>query len=897
MQVDPIKATLNESVTETPAMKIEAGSNLVQFARQLRQEDQNTPKDLAERVSYNKPTDQECLEFLVFQYSEELKKDPDNAVFLKCRGETYLFLEKWDKALADFSKILEIDKKNPDAFIGSGIANLYKQDYKRAKIQFELALLFKPEDCRALEYLGLTLYEIAKSKDEYKNAAETLAKAVKNDKVEKITKLTYVRCLENSDQFENASKVFRTLKKDNPQDTALRIDHGLLLLKMNRLWDAKNCFKAAVKLDSKNIEAHLLLGQTYGYLRRYKSSIEACKEGLRIEPTSIDLLFEAANSCRWDGNFYSYEKFLQELKKYYPNSWQISFLEGVGVMSDVREEAIPYFDQVLQQNPDFTRALHLLSRCYIDTNNYAKGLEIINRCIELNPYDYEALTIRGLFNKDMARLDSKYLEKAINDFETCVKYIDLEEDEINLETYLNSHYLNLAELHWLSGNVENSFHILNILIDMCPDDNDVMICYGKLYLYLEEYESAFEHFSAANDLQVEDENVPLKMMIHCKEMLGEYKDALALVQELRKTEDDFDCKTMMQNLKNKMTDKTILKTDSVIKRKKIKQRVVSEKTDPNSLEPPVALTPISPINPEVRKSLEEKEKKIAEDLKRIETKRAEKLRLKRESKVPNTRQAEIERKLSQKRLGRIEKEKQIRPISKTKEESKNLEGTTKNEEAAKGIVLPSIPVPQPIAVQIVVNTFKDLQIERNIDPSVQMAGEIYIKPKEEDFASKPSEKSLKVKKTQKQYEQFIPMSITHKNKLNEILKVLRHLNKLIANPAESIKERENHFVDFRHSLTSIFAILTKDGELQSLCNRFLVTSKSIRLFLTEIKRYVRILNLETLKLFAENLLKSDFETKLQEIHDKGVWLLSNTPISLDHLELVSIHDKLGLRNN
>ncbi|RHZ64244.1 hypothetical protein Glove_326g66 [Diversispora epigaea] len=63
-------------------------------------------------ISEKKVTRRNLSKVRNVHFNNLLKKEPNNALALKLRGETYLKLEKYNEALTDFDKLLEIEPNN-----------------------------------------------------------------------------------------------------------------------------------------------------------------------------------------------------------------------------------------------------------------------------------------------------------------------------------------------------------------------------------------------------------------------------------------------------------------------------------------------------------------------------------------------------------------------------------------------------------------------------------------------------------------------------------------------------------------------------------------------------------------------------------------------------------------
>jgi len=97
------------------------------------------------------------------------------------RGAAYLKLRNADKAIADFSRVIDLDKNNPRAYYYRGMANTQKKDFKKAVEDFSRAIELKPDDGSSLFARGASYIEMGKLEEagqDIRNAANYLAAAV-----------------------------------------------------------------------------------------------------------------------------------------------------------------------------------------------------------------------------------------------------------------------------------------------------------------------------------------------------------------------------------------------------------------------------------------------------------------------------------------------------------------------------------------------------------------------------------------------------------------------------------------------------------------------------------------------------------------------------------------------
>ena len=74
----------------------------------------------------------------VAELTEQIKQQPDRVGFYSRRADAHFFLGQFDKSVADYEKMVELDKSLDKSHWRRGIAWFYARDFKKAAHQFEI---------------------------------------------------------------------------------------------------------------------------------------------------------------------------------------------------------------------------------------------------------------------------------------------------------------------------------------------------------------------------------------------------------------------------------------------------------------------------------------------------------------------------------------------------------------------------------------------------------------------------------------------------------------------------------------------------------------------------------------------------------------------------------------
>lgn len=126
---------------------------------------------------------EECLGEIVKIYTALIKWFPEKTEYYQNRGRAYLDLKMWQKALADYDKVIALGSKDPLAFKMRALCNTELGNSANALKDIGQAIrLAKPEDRDSYYFVKGQIYHESlkktKSESDYKNAVQSYKKAI-----------------------------------------------------------------------------------------------------------------------------------------------------------------------------------------------------------------------------------------------------------------------------------------------------------------------------------------------------------------------------------------------------------------------------------------------------------------------------------------------------------------------------------------------------------------------------------------------------------------------------------------------------------------------------------------------------------------------------------------------
>jgi Flp pilus assembly protein TadD len=183
--------------------------------------------------------------------------EPKKAVFWNNRGHAYNELHQYDKALADFTKAIELAPKNVTVWSNRGYAYLELHQYDKAIADYSKAIELDPKMAAAWNNRGYAYLEL----HQYDKAIADYSKAIELD----------------------------------PKDAAAWNNRGLAYQEFHQYDKAVADHTKAIELDPKKVAAWTSRGVAYMRLREYDQALADKNKAVALEPTNLN----AQNNLAW----------------------------------------------------------------------------------------------------------------------------------------------------------------------------------------------------------------------------------------------------------------------------------------------------------------------------------------------------------------------------------------------------------------------------------------------------------------------------------------------------------------------------------------------------------------------------------------------------------------------
>ena len=350
--------------------------------------------------------------------------------------------------------------------------------------------------------------------------------------------------------------------------------------------EALELFEKCIQNEPNNSNAYFYIGCIWEIKENYEKAIENYYAALKIEPKNITYLSRLADvHFEIDEHEKALEEWAQlaELDPEYEIDYFRKALAEWGKKDPNYVQAIVDCNIFMNKKPDNYNCSFVYSlrgNCKYYLERYEDALEDYNKAIEMG--EEESASDYNFRAKVYYQLDE--YENAINDLNKALEldpncnidYFEKARSEFKLERYAESiddytKYLseypddpaaynnrgrNKFNLEDYKGAVED----LNKAVELCPEKVLYLNNRAEAFYWNDEYENALKDWNKVLELDPEYINYEYYYMAYSKNELGEYEDALSLVEKYLDLNPDSE---NAQDLKNTINESLEQEEDTI----------------------------------------------------------------------------------------------------------------------------------------------------------------------------------------------------------------------------------------------------------------------------------------------------------------------------------------------
>ncbi len=184
-------------------------------------------------------------EVAIHNFTKSIELKPTYVEPYSNRGTAYFFLQKYSKSLDDFNKCIELDPSIPDTYLNRSNIHMVLNDYKAAIKDLNILKIRRPDD--SYSYMGLArCYRELKNWDK---AIENYEKYLEFDKKSIPTYINLAICYSIIDSIDKSIDTYSKGIENNPDNPKLMFRKADLLMQIGRHQESYELFLKVKEID------------------------------------------------------------------------------------------------------------------------------------------------------------------------------------------------------------------------------------------------------------------------------------------------------------------------------------------------------------------------------------------------------------------------------------------------------------------------------------------------------------------------------------------------------------------------------------------------------------------------------------------------------------------------
>lgn len=384
------------------------------------------------------------------------------------KGREYLNKSKYDEAIAEFTKAVELDPKYQIVYYYLGVVYSDKKDYDNAIANLSKAVELDPED----DFAWYDRADVYLKKGEYALAISDYTKVLELDPDDDDTLYARAEAYIKNGQYDEAEKDANRLISILSNDASAYSLRGRAKYGKGKYEWALNDFNKAIEKSPKFAEAYNNRGNARNKLgqqgKALNDFLKARDLGFEVDKSQLDELLK----LRSEGKIPSWE--VAEARLHFDAGKE--YYRGVGP----KDKAIAEFTMAIELDPVYAAAYLYRGMAYYNKGQLENSAADFAKFAELDPKDARLYGTRASFY----RKQDKYGE-AVNDYSKAIKY-----DPKNTENYYWR-----GQIYMKTGKHEAAILDYTKLIEISPKDTGAYDSRAFAYMKTGQYEKAVSDYT------------------------------------------------------------------------------------------------------------------------------------------------------------------------------------------------------------------------------------------------------------------------------------------------------------------------------------------------------------------------------------------------------------------
>jgi tetratricopeptide (TPR) repeat protein/serine/threonine protein kinase len=410
--------------------------------------------------------------------------DPKLASAWNVRGASYNRLAQYDKAVADFSKAIELDPNFAHAWNNRGVAHQKRGQLGKAVADFSRAVELDPTFAEAWCGRGIAYYKL----DQFAKALADFSRAVEVDPTFALAWGNRGALYGKLGQWDKAVRNLSKAIDLEPKAAHWWTNRGAVYSLLGQPARAIADLCKAIELDPKDAGAWSNRGAAYAKLRRWDKALADVRKAIELDPKlghawNIRGMIYWRHLAQYDQAVASFSKAI-ELEPKDAAAWSnrgAIYCDHLGQY----DRALADHSKALELNPEFADAWRNRGIAYRNLGQHEKAVADFTKAIELDPKHVDTWNDRGVAYSNLGQLDM-----AIRDLS---KAIELDPKHVNA-------WNNRGVAYGKLGHGDKAVADCTRAIELDPKDAKPWFNRGNAHLILGQPAKAVTDYSRAIEL-------------------------------------------------------------------------------------------------------------------------------------------------------------------------------------------------------------------------------------------------------------------------------------------------------------------------------------------------------------------------------------------------------------
>jgi tetratricopeptide (TPR) repeat protein len=319
-------------------------------------------------------------EFYLINESWPVEK---KAEAFRIRGEAWLSLGVYEKAMSDFKQTAQLVPNNGNNYYKLGASANQLKNYELAIRYYDSSLIFDPGNTRTYFSRGEAKLKL----EQFKAAFADFNKAIKLDPTNPSTYISRARLFTKFGMYDKALRDCNKALTIEPNSTYF-LEYRIFVnshaeFYSQALWDCYNLIKA----DPKNSHAYRIRASIFSRMGNSKAALRDFELYLKLGGERSRILSNRAWVYKNIGKMDEALNDLNEYANLYPKYSEALRSRGVLLMEmGLSEKALQDFNKSIELDTENYRAMANRGTLNADLGSFTHAIDDCNRAIAINPY-------------------------------------------------------------------------------------------------------------------------------------------------------------------------------------------------------------------------------------------------------------------------------------------------------------------------------------------------------------------------------------------------------------------------------------------------------------------------------------------------------------------------------